>query len=164
MSHPTQYTLLSRKPLLVRFQWVYRALYEMVYPQSVFMPLKPVVAGAVGGIQGVTGMVYPKRYSEGCNAAQDKVSRLVYPFSVCVTRYQPLLLSSVMDKRPVRAAPRHPASASRPRNKLRVRSPLSSVVPHGVSKADASCRCSVCKVKVLCRYIHKTCRYFVGAM
>ena len=52
----------------------------------------------------------------------------------------------VMDKRLVMAAPRHPASASRPRNKLRVRSPLSSVVPHGVSKTDAVCMCSVGKV------------------
>lgn len=66
--------------------------------------------------------------------------------SVCVTRYQHLTLLGVMDKRPVMAAPRHPASASRPRNKLRVRSPLSSVIPHGVSKADAGCRCSVGKM------------------
>lgn len=51
-----------------------------------------------------------------------------------------------MDKRLVMAAPRHPVSASRPRNKLRVHSPLSSVVPHGVSKADASCMYSVGKV------------------
>lgn len=73
----------------------------------------------------LTGMVYPKHCSEGCNAAQDKGLRRVYPFSVCVTRYQPLSLRGVMDKRPVMAAPRHPASASRTRNKLRARSPLS---------------------------------------
>lgn len=91
-------------------------------------------------------MVYPKPCPEGCYAARDKGLRLVYPFSVCVTRYQHLTLPGVMDKRFVMAAPRHPASASRPRNKLRVRSPLSSVVPHGVSKVDASCRCSVGKV------------------
>lgn len=94
----------------------------------------------------LTGMVYPKHCSEGCNAAQDKGLRLVYLFSVCMKRYRHLALLGVMDKRPVMAAPRHPASASRPRNKLRVRSPLSSVVPHGVFKADASCRCSVGKV------------------
>ena len=94
----------------------------------------------------LTGIVYPKHCSDGCNAAQDKGLRLVYFFSVCVTRYQHRTLLGVMDKRPVMAAPRHPASASRLRNKLRVRSPLSSVVPHGVSKADASCRCSVGKV------------------
>jgi len=73
----------------------------------------------------VTCLVYPKGCSEGFNATQDKGFRLVYPFSVCVTRYQPLSLRGVMDKRPVMAAPRHPASASRPRNKLRARSPLS---------------------------------------
>lgn len=94
----------------------------------------------------VTGLVYPKSRSEGFSAAQDKGLRLVYFFSVCVTRYQPLTLLGIMDKRSVMAAPRHPASALRPRNKLRVRSPLSSVVLHGVSKADASCMCSVGKV------------------
>lgn len=91
----------------------------------------------------VTGLVYPKSHSEGFNAAQGKRLRLVYFFSVCVTRYRHLALLGVMDKRSVMAAPRHPASASRPRNKLRVRSPLSSVFLHSVSKADASCMCSV---------------------
>lgn len=46
-------------------------------------------------------------------------------FSVSGTRYQHLTLLGVMDKITVMAAPRHPASASRPRNKLRARSPLS---------------------------------------
>lgn len=73
----------------------------------------------------LNGMVYPKHCSEGCNAAQDKGLSLVYPFSVYVTRYQLLSLRGVMDKRPVMAAPRHPASASRTCNKLRARSPLS---------------------------------------
>lgn len=73
------------------------------------------------------GLVYPNSRSEGFNAAQDKGLRLVYPFSVCVTRYQHLTLPGVMDKRPVMAAPRHPASASLPRNKLRARLPLSFV-------------------------------------
>lgn len=73
----------------------------------------------------LTGMVYPKHCSEGCNAAQDKGLRLVYPFSVCVARYQSLSLRGVMGKRPVMVAPRYPASASRTRNKLRVREALS---------------------------------------
>lgn len=51
-------------------------------------------------------MVYPKPCPEGCYAAQDKGLRLVYPFSVCVTRYQHLTLPGVMDKRFVMAAPR----------------------------------------------------------
>lgn len=46
----------------------------------------------------LTGMIYPKHWSEGCNAAQDKGLRLVYPFPVRVTRYQPLSLGCVMDK------------------------------------------------------------------
>ncbi len=94
----------------------------------------------------VTGLVYPKSHSDGFNAAQDKGLRLVYFFSVCVTRYRHLTLLGVMDKRSVMAAPRHPASASRPRNKLRVRSPLSSVFLHSVSKEDAGCMCSVGKM------------------
>jgi len=66
-------------------------------------------------------------------------------FSISVTQNQNHYLRGLIDQMPVMAAPRHPASASRPRNKLRVRSPLSSVVPHGVSKADASCMYSVGK-------------------
>lgn len=66
-------------------------------------------------------------------------------FSVCVTQNQNHYLCGLMDQMPVMAAPRHPASASRPRNKLRFRSPLLSVVPHGVSKADVSCMYSVGK-------------------
>jgi len=73
----------------------------------------------------VTGLVYLKSCSEGFSATQDKGLHLVYPFSVCVVRYQYLSLRGVIDKRPVMDAPRHPASASRPRNKLRARSPLS---------------------------------------
>lgn len=46
----------------------------------------------------LTGMVYPKYCSDGCNVAQDKGLRLVYPFSVCVTRYQSLSLLGVMEK------------------------------------------------------------------
>jgi hypothetical protein len=49
----------------------------------------------------LTGMVYPKHCSEGCNAAQDKGLSLVYLFSVYVTLYQLLSLRGVMDKRPV---------------------------------------------------------------
>lgn len=110
------------------------------------MWLKSVLARPVGGIPSQSPPCIPKSRSEGFNAAQDKGLRRVYFFSVCVTRYQHLILLGVMDKRPVMAAPRHLASASRPRNKLRARSPLSSVVPHGVFKADAICMCSVGEV------------------
>lgn len=73
----------------------------------------------------VNGMVYQKGLYDRGNAFPDKVLLLVYPFSVCTMQclYFPLL--RVMDKKTVMAAPKHPASASRPRNKLRARSPLS---------------------------------------
>lgn len=72
----------------------------------------------------VNCMVSLKGLYDGGNAFPDKVFLLVYPF-FCLLDAMPVSPTfRVMDKITVMAAPRHPASASRSRNKLRARSPL----------------------------------------
>ncbi|EEW2405716.1 hypothetical protein D9H24_24015 [Escherichia coli] len=73
----------------------------------------------------VNGMVYQKGLYDRGNAFPDKVLLLVYPFSVCTMQCLYFPLCALWIKKTVMAAPKHPASASRPRNKLRARSPLS---------------------------------------
>lgn len=109
VSHPTQYTLLSRKPLLARLPGVYPLMYKMVYQKVFLCRQSQSWQGLKAVYQMEDDMVYQKCLYDRGKALPDKVLRQVYPFSVCTMQCLYFPLSRIMDKKNVMAAPHDPA-------------------------------------------------------